>query len=199
MNGPISGTPISSLNTREDYNQYDNIRAMTDNKYNMDNIRLQQDMQNQQYGSMQNLQFELAHNAANTIQQAQHNPYYALNNDRNEYYDGTDMEDLAKDISKNLPNEPISEVVSENIDSSETETETGIISKYFSFIPQVLIEPILLVLIFIILSQPVVKQNIGNYIKQINPDATGKVSQIGIVIYGIILAVLFSLTTKFLL
>ena len=65
-------------------------------------------------------------------------------------------------------------------------------------IPEFIRDPLLIWIIFILLSQNFIKQLIGKYIKQINPNEEGVVSFIGVVIYGLIFAVLFGLI-KFLL
>lgn len=65
-------------------------------------------------------------------------------------------------------------------------------------IPEFIRDPLLIWIIFILLSQNFIKQLIGKYVKQINPNEDGVVSFMGVVIYGLIFAVLFGLI-KFLL
>jgi len=65
-------------------------------------------------------------------------------------------------------------------------------------IPEFVRDPLLIWIIFILLSQNFIKQLIGKYVKQINPNEEGVVSLLGVVIYGLIFAVLFGLI-KFLL
>jgi hypothetical protein len=65
-------------------------------------------------------------------------------------------------------------------------------------IPEFVRDPLLIWVIFILLSQNFIKQLIGKYVKQINPNEEGVVSFLGVVIYGLIFAVLFGLI-KFLL
>jgi len=65
-------------------------------------------------------------------------------------------------------------------------------------IPEFIRDPLLIWIIFILLSQNFIKQLIGKYVKQINPNEDGVVSFLGVVIYGLIFAVLFGLI-KFLL
>lgn len=65
-------------------------------------------------------------------------------------------------------------------------------------IPEFIRDPLLIWIIFILLSQNFIKQLIGKYVKQINPNEEGVVSFMGVVIYGLIFAVLFGLI-KFLL
>jgi len=52
-------------------------------------------------------------------------------------------------------------------------------------------ESILLIVVYVILSQNFVKKMIGTYIAQINPREDGSVSLIGYIAYGVILAIIF--------
>jgi hypothetical protein len=54
-------------------------------------------------------------------------------------------------------------------------------------------EPILLLVLFVILSTNPVKNAIGQYIQSINPDENGVVGIIGIASYGLVLVVLFTI------
>ena len=65
-------------------------------------------------------------------------------------------------------------------------------------IPEFVKDPLLIWIIFIFLSQNFIKQLIGKYVQHINPNEEGVVSFLGVVIYGLIFAVLFALI-KFLL
>jgi hypothetical protein len=212
MNGPMTGTSIQDLRGgRPTQGQYDNIN------------RLQQ-MQQMQYGGMQSLQSEQGHNAAYTIQQAQHSPYYNVPDQQqsgptcpynpqdsqtrynteyppNEYVNNNynDMEDLAKDIANNLPNNEEQHIL-ETYGDDELIVKSKQEDNFFTAnIPKVLQEPLIIIVIYAILSHQSVYNFIGRYIKQVNPDASGKVPLVGILIYGIILAALYSLTKKFLL
>lgn len=179
-----------------------------------DGIRNLQDMQQVQYGAMQNSQLEQAHNADHQMHQAQHNPYYAAQNCSGypqfnkqtkqppTYFNPVspqqealkmDIEELTKDISDNLPEDTFASVG----DTSEEQHGKG--NKLLNFIPEVLREPLLIVVIYIILSQPFVKESLGKHIKQINPNAEGVVSFTGVLIYGVLLAVLYALAKKFIL
>lgn len=63
-------------------------------------------------------------------------------------------------------------------------------------IPEAIREPLAILILYILLSNEHVKLFIGKYVHHINPDDTGKVPLTGIIAYGIILAVLFSVTKK---
>lgn len=184
----MSGTSIQDLHQREQMEQMENMRRM-------------QELQQMQYGGMQNHQYEQGHNSAHVIQQAQHNPYYESQHvppDRcPTNFDN--MENLARDISDNLPADNFSAGVSdvpEEEDIIIAEPENG---GYLSKVPKMLREPLIIVVLFIILSQPIIRDNIAKYVRQINPDLDGKVPFVGILIYGIIFAVLFVVAKKFLM
>ena len=247
MNNSMSGTSIQELYNKEKMDQYENMRKM-------------QGMGNMQYNAMQNLHSEQGHNAAHTIQQGQHAPYYNIPNNYgyprqnqiqpnppschinpNNNYPGiipptgtstdinmmnmdnmddgnqgygqnygqgydqnygqnniADIEDLARDITNNLPVDTFDGNLSQNDEEDmimPSQEDDSILSK----IPGILQEPIIILILYIILSQPSIQRGIGKYIKQVNPNASGRVSLTGIIIYGIILAALFALTKRFLL
>lgn len=150
-----------------------------------------QEMAQSNYDGGQSLQFEQGHNASHQMHQVQHDPYY---NNRGKprfvKQDLSDIEELAKDLNDNLPEQII---VSDNTDESKEKFHIT------SYIPDGLKDPLIILVLFVILSQPVIRETIGTYIKQINPDIEGKVSLTGVIIYGIILATLYYLVKRFLL
>lgn len=99
-----------------------------------------------------------------------------------------DIDELAKDISDNLNDKEPFET-----DSEEKDDENFTLS-----IPNNFKDPLLLLTVFVILSQSSVRQLFGKYIPYINPDEEGVVSIIGIVIYGIILVAIYMLIKKLL-
>ena len=105
--------------------------------------------------------------------------------------DSIDMEELTKELNNNL--------IDDKSMFLDNEDDQNYSEKYFSYIPQILREPLIILILFIILSQPMVKDTIGKYIKQIVPDDEGKVSFAGIVIYGAILSSLFLLIKQYFL
>lgn len=152
-----------------------------------------QEMSNDDYKAGQNLQFEQGHNAAHQMHQIQHEPYYNKHGKpRFVKQDLSDIEELAKDLNENLTESSMT-TTHEIVDESKEQF------KLSSYIPEGLREPLLIIILFVILSQPVVRETIGTYIKQINPDVEGKVSLTGVVIYGIILATLYYVVKRFLL
>ena len=160
-----------------------------------------QDMTQVHYNANQNMHYEQGHNAAHHMHQAQQMPYYTMPNtltpaqgylQQSQDRETLDIEELAKDINESLPEETFAGVsdMENNVDSS---------IHLLSSIPSILREPIIILILFIILSQPGIKDTIGKYITSINPDAECKVSFTGVLIYGIILAALFALAKKFIL
>lgn len=65
-------------------------------------------------------------------------------------------------------------------------------------IPEMFREPLILVIVYVILSTDIIKNTIGEYIPQIKPK-DGSVNFIGYLIYGIILAILFTVIKKLVL
>lgn len=230
--GSLSGTSIQDLHKKERDGQYESMRRMQQMQQmqQMQNSQqhMQQNMQNMMYGTMQNQQAEQGHNAAYTIQQAQHAPYFNIPNNYGypaqsqvqyggptcpnepEYpgvvadlEDHPDMEDLARDIANNLPSDSYKRGLEhmEGIPTLHGE-ETTITTKSHGImwnVPKMLREPLIILVLYIILSLPAVYTFIGKYVKPINCDATGRVSFAGVVIYGIILATTYALTKKILL
>ena len=197
----MMGTPIHELEGASDINGIQGVADM-------------------QYGAMHNLQAEQGHNARHAIQQAQHNPYYSIPDAQSGSYpnytqyegsatcpvqphhqvipnhQGPTMEELAKEIGNTVPNASSSmELALENLTDEPVENDGG----YLSFIPEVAREPLILLAVYMILSHPQVRTTLGQYINQINPGPTGRVSMTGVVIYGVILATLFTIIKKYLL
>ncbi len=204
MNTPMAGTSIQDLHRNERMEHYDNVP-------NLNIARPSHSL----YGARQNQQYEQGHNAAHHVQQAQQAPYYAMDENYNypqwvppppgelppsvgmppRVSDEPDIEDLARDISKNLAGETFNPSMMEVSDEENSKKSGGLLS----FVPPLLREPLIIVVLYVILSEAFVKNTIGKYVPQINPDFTGRVSRTGVVIYGILFAVLFMVARKLLL
>lgn len=110
---------------------------------------------------------------------------------RSQYDVADDIEDLVRDINDNLP-----EDISMGTEPQKEEAkESNSISKK---IPDDLVDAVLLLVVFVVLSQGKVKEFIGNYVPQINPDADGKVAMTGVVVYGVILVAVYKLVRYYL-
>lgn len=192
----MHGTTIGDLNKKDFSSQYGDIRSL-------------QDMTKVNYNANQNLFYEQGHNAAHCMHQAQQMPYFTMENvptpaqgylsqkDRQKMaQESTDIEELAKDINDNFPPES-EETFGSGSNGEEHYTDNSL--HLLSGIPVILREPIIILLLFIVLSQPAIKDTLGKYITQINPGPDCTVSFVGILIYGVILAALFALTKKFIL
>ncbi len=104
--------------------------------------------------------------------------------------DRDDIKNLVKDINRSL--EDFDGSKSES-DESETDDIENIEENkpVNSYIPEFVKEGLLIIIIYVLLSQEFVRNNIGKFITYINPDDTGKIYIIGYISYGTILAILF--------
>lgn len=117
------------------------------------------------------------------------------------------IEKLVSNINNSLDNDSINNYLDsetdrkhienvENIDDIEGGTTQN--DKWLARIPNFVKDIVLFLFIYYIFSLDFVKQSIGNYIKYINPDASGSISSFGILIYGFILIIVF-MVSKFIL
>jgi hypothetical protein len=190
------------------------------NGTSIDNLRNQQDMGQASYGAQQNMHYEQGHNAAHQVHQAQHNPYYDVPDNMGypqfnkpvseegahpgyltpqqiqqiqqiQQKKELDIEELTKDINENIPEDTFF-----SLGEPEEESQSGGV---LSFLPKEWREPLLLLVIYLLFSQPIVRQTLGNYITQLNPDAEGKIGFAGVLIYGIILVTIYFLAKRYLI
>jgi len=97
-----------------------------------------------------------------------------------------DIEELTRDINENIPDETFLSVIESEEDNS-------------TYIPFGWKEPLLLLIIYLLLSQAIVRQTVGKYIPQLNPSADGTVSFVGVLIYGILLVTVYFILKKILI
>ncbi len=173
----MMGTSIRDLNMKTQPDEYDNIR------------------------DIEGANHKVSHNIAHHAHQGQYMPYLNAQNDfrhpiQNQHAQINNIESLAKDINNSMPNGPAKDSDIDDAFLYDDDEE----NKYLvDYVPKIVREPLLILVLFVILSQPTVKDIIGKYVKQIVPDAQGKVSMTGVVIYGTILAVLFFVIKKYFL
>ena len=74
--------------------------------------------------------------------------------------------------------------------------KVSLLTKYF---PNFMKEPLLIVVVYVVLSQPMIRDAIGKYVPQIGCHEDGSPSLPGVLLYGIILAMLFMILKKILL
>jgi len=105
---------------------------------------------------------------------------------------------LVKNINHDLeefePSKTNSEEDDETNHDTDTEKELDNHTKKetsSTYIPNFVKEGILIIIIYVVLSQEYVRNAIGKFITYINPDETGKVQLIGYISYGTILAFVY--------
>lgn len=201
----FAGTSIQDLQRSEKQEQFDDLRRLND-------------VQLSKFGSMQNQQHEIGHDVEYNNHQAQQIPYYDMADVKDypqwlpkppqevpararappqqRHQPEPDIEDLALDISNSLPTDTVNITVNDMREDFEDNKSGG---GYLSFIPEILREPLIILVLFILLSEAFVQENIGKYIPQVNPCSEGKVSRVGVVIYGIVLVILYMILKKLLL
>jgi hypothetical protein len=82
------------------------------------------------------------------------------------------------------------------MDYPDKELKNKSLTGISNYVPEDLISPIVIIVLFIILSNPLIQNFIGKYIPQTNPDSNGVVSLMGVSIYGILMAALFVVVKK---
>ncbi len=99
-----------------------------------------------------------------------------------------DIDELARDISESLndKNKIIEDNNNDNIDDDKLE------------MTKTIKEMLLLLAIYFIMSQAIMRQFFASYIVFLNPNQDGVVSQAGILIYGVIMICIFIGIKKFL-
>lgn len=167
---------------------------------NYDGISIQ-DLQNYNQSYMQQSPFNQMQNTANQ-QQFQQPPQ--LNQMQNymqqpsqqlmqTYTNPAHMADFAQEIETGL-----SELDLEDINTEVEPPKKQKKKKKSSntTIPQWVREPLVIMLWFILLSQGTVKDYLQHYIPQLSKNESGKVGQMGIITYGLMLALLVTVTKK---
>jgi hypothetical protein len=221
---PMSGTSIQELYNRKRDNQYETINQMgqlTEEQlmpssqhhpiYSSNNQNMQQMNQMHQMQPMQQQipmqQIQQIRQTQQPMQPSMHsqncntNPYSNESYDYDKQYNSDDIEELVRDISDNLPDENVSTSDPIKDKSLHKHQPNKVPNTYFNNIPEGMRECILLLLLYMILSNGSVKLVIGKYIKQINPNPVehDKVSTLGVFIYGILLVALFKIIKIYLL
>ena len=114
-----------------------------------------------------------------------------------------DITHLVSDINKSLDNYspsnqdvPVDDGTEEEIEEMEADKEKNANGNSYSYLPEWLKDILIILVIYVILSQNTVKTFVGKYINSINPGSDGTVSFLGIVIYGTLLAVLYVIIRK---
>jgi len=137
-------------------------------------------------------------------------PYSHIDNDRIE--NGSNIPKLVSDINRSLEDYTAETPYSAQEDLDLLDMDTGFGEQkdveleddnegegWFQTIPYWLKEILLFTVIYFIFSMGIVKNTIGTYIKYINPDGSGNVSFIGVIIYGVLLICTFIIARHFIL
>jgi len=160
----------------------------------------QQIYQLQQQQAVQQAEFQRAYEA---LQQQQNSSNNNANLEaqrearkRSERKKYNHIDKLRKEIKNDLnninPNDINGNVINQNVENKED----IILEKkknYLSYWPNILLDAFIILILYIILSQPQVIKFFGKYIKILNPDKECSYPLFGIIIYGLMLACLYSL------
>lgn len=208
MQIPEGGTSIMALKQLPNTTNVSNKKGVS--YVSMGNLPINNPIINtQNVYAQQNTKF------ANDLQNSRYSYGTQNANDQNEYFANTEystdnesfdsknrklkkIDHLVSDINKSLDDYS----PSKSIISDETEEEDNISHKkssYGSYIPTCLKEPILLIIIYVIMSQEFIHKMLCNYISYVNVQDDGRVPLIGIIIYGSILALIFMIFKKILI
>lgn len=161
----------------------------------MQQIKHMQQMQQQQMQQQQMQQMQYLNQMQK--KQTQTNKINKKNiHDNMDYTEQPDITCLVSDINKSLDNYSPS---NQDVPSDDEPIEEFEGYEYKSYLPDWFKEFLLILLIYLILSQNFVKTFIGKYIKYVNPNDDGTVSFSGLVIYGTILAVIYLIFKRLLI
>lgn len=152
-------------------------------------LQAQGTLQQAQYSGDQNMHQDLGQAAVQSIQPTQPPQYYDMPTPP-----PSTMNNLARDIALNMPTGPQPPI---NY-TQQNNTPQNKVTKKLDI--NLIKEGVLVLVLYVILSQPKVFEFVAKYIPQINSDIiTGNPTFIGITIYGLILSVLYMLIKKYLL
>lgn len=205
-----SGTSIQDLHSLSYQNpsqepqvmqNYDNLQRVQSD----DDHLMQHDMH---FSAPQSIAGQTTHS---TLSHADHIAHLNRHRQEGTYPEANQMASLARDISANLPDsnryegdvgprygegDTLSQVELDDVEEELRELVKDSDSSLISFVPEYVRDPLIIVVLFFLLSQPFVKTMIGRYVKQIQPGSDGAVSNVGVLIYGVVLAVLFYVSKK---
>lgn len=167
MNYGMSGTSIQDLNKQEKIENYNSVRAIGDTST---------------YKPMQAMQGEMTHNAQHQSQQVQHNPYSESSIQQYEP-DVGNMDMLAQDIGVSSEEDTVEHMNGNN----------SILSK---FVPNKFKDPLIVFVLFILLSLPLVRDKLIMLSPQFGN--TNNASMTTVALYAGLLTALFMLARKYL-
>lgn len=107
------------------------------------------------------------------------------------------MAELAREIEGTIS--PASETGPSDPEPTKSDEPKNKKKRWVERIPESLREPLLLLIVYLILSTESVKLRAAQYITAINPDENGKVSMSGVVLYGLLLVTVYTGLKKLIL
>lgn len=192
MNNCANGTSINDLKKQQEIQQK---QFEMNQMMKMQELNELQKTQNIFYNANQNKHYEQGHNAAYDTLQNQQDPYYTMQNNYGYMEQNIQPHVLANNLNVELPNiKKEADILTELANEEKEHFDNKKKSK--SVIPRMLVSPLIIFILFVILSLPSVRINIGKFIPQIRPNASGNTAMTGVIIYGIILSVLFVIVQK---
>jgi hypothetical protein len=159
-----------------DYSKSRQIRSTDDNishDRNDDNVS--------EYSNMRELANDV-NNSLEALEQIENDTRYKKRKNKNTNKNKETKSDTEDEDNQNLPNDE-SKITLETI-----ETENDYLKLFVEFI--------LLLTLYVIMSQPFVVSFASNYIVQLNPNEEGTISMMGIIIYGLIMTLMFFVIRK---
>lgn len=139
------------------------------------------------------------HNLNQPVQAPQHQQLHEQIAQNREY--PVNMKHLAKEMDQELSDDTdfldkIEEEAKKKKKSKKVvEEESGLVSR----VPKLLREPLIILVVYVALSQPQVRSAISKYVPQIVPGSDGKVGIAGIIVYGVIIATIFAVLKRIIL
>ncbi len=159
-------------------------------------------------------EYNIRNNIQNNREHFVQNNTETMNSNTEKSYDSThidpDMKKMLKQPSNSSNSETKKQIKTESSRKTDTETKTDSVSDtetetkplkikkekktFLQKISQYLIDPVILFVIYVLMSQDFVKHTIGKYVTVINPDESGLVGIKGILAYGIVLVIIYNIT-----
>lgn len=188
---PMTGNNHPSIQHRNPHNIYD--RAEYNPQYNYKNERNdnrrqvqsndtpQDDNDVSEYSNMRELANDV-NNSLEALEQIENSTKYKKKKNKNASKNKETESDTENKENQNMPKDE-SKITLETI-----ETETDYLKLFVEFL--------LLLTLYVVMSQPFIVSFASGYITQLNPDEEGAISMMGIIIYGLIMTIMFFVIRK---
>lgn len=147
----------------------------------IDSLKFMQPSQNRQYTNVQ---------TSDIIEDDERQPMNR--DDRN-------IGDIAQEVSDSLDNIPEKMPPRQYVKTKQTTPDNLNKDKFMYKLPPIVREPVIIILIYIILSLDVVKKTLSTYIPQVKQTSDGNVLFTGVVVYALIFAIMYVVAKKLLL